>query len=122
MEFLEQAADVALVVTDAELFFNDPGDAGAGPDFSPEAVSLCPVPKELGDQSFLGFGEFRRMAGSGSCPQGGGATFLGVSEPTAHGSLGNVQGLRNVALIPASLFQVQRPQPPPFTPVTRDKV
>jgi hypothetical protein len=32
VQFLEQPADVALVVADVELLLDDPGDAGAGPD------------------------------------------------------------------------------------------
>ena len=35
-----------LVVADAELLLDNLGDAGAGPDLTPEAVSLRPVPEE----------------------------------------------------------------------------
>jgi hypothetical protein len=36
-----------LVVADAELLLDNLGDAGAGPDLTPETVSLRPVPEEL---------------------------------------------------------------------------
>ena len=52
-QFLEQPADVVLVVADAELLLDDRGDAGAGPDLAPEAVGLRAVPEELRDQALL---------------------------------------------------------------------
>ena len=52
-QFLEQTANVVLVVADAELFLDDQGDAGAGPDLAAEPVSLRPVPEEFRDETFL---------------------------------------------------------------------
>ena len=53
MQLLEQAADMVLVVTDMELFLDDLSDAGTGPDSAADAVSLGPVPQELGDHALL---------------------------------------------------------------------
>jgi hypothetical protein len=49
-------------IADAELFFDDYGDAGAGPDLAMEPVSFRPMPHELRDEAFLLGGELRRMA------------------------------------------------------------
>src|SRR6185437_8095073 len=102
--------------------FEDPSDAGTGPDVAEETVGLGPMPEELGDQTLLSLGEFGRMARARPRPERLCSAFMGASEPTAHGVLGNVQGFGNVSLIPALLFQVQRPQPPPLTPVMRKEL
>src|SRR5262245_43209134 len=79
-----------------------------------EAVGLRGVPEELGDQALLGSGELGRVAGRRPRPQRLGAALAGAGEPTADGLLGDAQGRGGVALMPASLLQVQRPQPPPL--------
>src|SRR5262249_47466686 len=52
-EFLEPAGAMALVVGDPELLLTHLGDAGTGPDLTPEPVSLGTMPEELGDQPAL---------------------------------------------------------------------
>ena len=81
-QFLEQAADVDLVVADAEFLLDDAGDAGAGPDPAAEAVGLRPVPEELRDQALLGIGELRRAPRSGAGEQAR-AAAAGAREPAA---------------------------------------
>src|SRR5205823_5895938 len=92
-QFLEQAPDVGLVVADAELVLDDPGDASASPDLSAEAVGLRPVPEEFGDQPFLRVGELGRAARCRTGEQGPGAAIAAASEPTTDGLFGDVQGL-----------------------------
>ena len=113
---------MALVVADAELLLDDRGDAGAGPDLASEAVGLRPVPEELRDQPLLGVGQLGRAARPGPGEQGLGAAVAGACQPAADGLLADAQRLGDVPLIPALLLQVQRPQPPPLTPVSRDVI
>src|SRR6266568_759941 len=62
MQVLEQTPDMVLVVRDAELFVDDEGDAGAGPDLPAQPVSLRPVPEELWDLALLSRRELGRPA------------------------------------------------------------
>src|SRR3989440_12557883 len=92
-QLLQQPADVTPVVADAELLFDDSGDAGGGPNLTAEAVGLRPVPEELGDQVLLAGRELGRRASPGLGPEGLGATRAGTGEPTADSFLGDIQGL-----------------------------
>ena len=65
VQFLEQPADVALVVADAELLLDHLGDAGTGPDLTPKPVGLRAMPEELRDQALLSGREFGRASGAG---------------------------------------------------------
>src|SRR5262249_20219501 len=58
VQFLEQASDMTWMVANAELFFDDQGDAGAGPDLAGESVGLRSMPEEFRDQPLLTVGEF----------------------------------------------------------------
>ena len=117
VQLLEQPADVALVVADAELLLDDLGDAGAGPDLAAEAVGLRPVPEELRDQPLL----LRQSVGGRGPGRGGNEgprdRLVGGGEPPADGWFGDAQSLGDVPLRPALLLQAQRPQPPPLLPV-----
>ena len=113
---------MVLVVVDTELLLDDAGDAGAGPDVTAEAVGLRPVPEELWDHALLGGREFGRVAWRGPCQERLGTAVAGGSEPTADGLLGDAQGIADLTLAPALLFQKQRPQPPPLSPVNWDEV
>src|SRR5262249_19094681 len=117
----EQPADVPLVVANTELFLDDASDAGTGPDLPSGAISLRPVPEELWDAAFLVGGELGRMARRGPRPESLAARAAGTGEQAADRYLGGTEGLGDVALIPALLLQVQRPQPPPLTPAIRSE-
>ena len=82
VQFLEQPADVVLVVADAELLLDDLGDAGTGPDLAAEAVGLRAVPEELRDQTLLRGREFGRAAGSRA----------GAGPPARRGGRGRANG------------------------------
>src|SRR5262249_44119785 len=47
VQFLEQPADMVLVVAAPKLFFNDLRAAGTGPDLTAKSVSLRAMPEEL---------------------------------------------------------------------------
>ena len=111
---------MAFVVADAELPLDDLGDAGAGPDLAAEAVRLRPMPQELGDRTLLPGREPRRVPRRGSRPEHLRAKVPGVGQPAAHGDLGDVEGLGDIALIPALSLEAQRAEPPPFTTLRRD--
>lgn len=119
-QVLEEPADVTLVIADAELPLDDLGDAGAGPDLAAEPVRLRPVPEEFGDQPPLLGGEPRRGPRCGASPERLGAVGPGVGQPAADRNLGNIQGLGDIALIPAPSLEVQRPEPPPLEAFRRD--
>ena len=86
MQFLEQSADVALVVADTELLMDDLGDAGAGPDLAAEAVSLRPVPEELRDEPFL-LGGQPTVAARGGWERRASGRLVGSGQPMADGWL-----------------------------------
>src|SRR5262249_12276758 len=121
-QFLEEPGHVALVVVNTELFLDDPGDAGAGPDVPAEAVGLRPVPEEFREQTLLGGRELGRVAWRGVRPQRLGTTVAGADEPTADGLLGDAQGVADVALIPARPLEDHSPQPSPLAPDVWDEV
>lgn len=122
VQFLEQTPDMPLVVADAELLLDDPGDAGAGPHLATKSVGLRPMPEELGDHVFLGVRQPGRVARCWVGQPCLATTMTGASEPSADRLPGGAQGLGDDPLIPAFLFQVQGLQPPPLTPVMRDEV
>ena len=119
LQFLQEPATVPLVVADAEFLFDNLGDTAASPDLAAEAISLRPVPEELGDQALLRVGEHGRAAWDGLRAQHLGAASADASEPMTDGDLGDAQGLGNSALTPALMLQLQGPQPPPLTPVSK---
>src|SRR5438128_2642119 len=118
-QFLQQPTNMVLMVTNAKLFLDNPTDTGTGPNFTAEAVRLWPMPKKLRDQPLLNGRKLRWMPWHRVCQQHIGSTLAGTGQPTADRLLRDSQGRSDVALIPPLLFQVQRPQPPPFTPRTR---
>ena len=81
-----------------------------------------PCQRNSGIRRFCAGESLGGRPGTGPGPQGLRAAVAGAGEPTADGHLGDAQGLGDVALRPALLLQVQRPQPPPLAPVTRDEV
>ena len=101
MQFLEQPADVVLVVADAELLLDDLGDAGTGPDLAAEAVRLRAVPEELRDQTLLSGRELGRASGTGAGAQGLRAAVADTSEPTADAHRRDAQRLGDVPPRPA---------------------
>jgi hypothetical protein len=120
---LEQTRHVALAGGDAELLLDHFDHPSAGPELTPEAVGLRAVPQEVGDQALLGRGQF----GSRSRRWPGKQCFRPLAacrgQPPTHRPFCDVQGDRDVALLPALLFhQVQRLHPPPFLPVMRCEV
>src|SRR5207249_3070206 len=122
VQFLEQPTDVVLVVADAELLLDHSGDAGAGPYFTPEPVSLRPVPKELRDQPLLRGTEFGRGSGAGVGAQSLQPAVTGASEPAADAHRGDAERLGDVVPGPALLIQVQRSKPPPLKPVSGKEI
>ena len=118
-QFSQQSTDMIFVVAHTEFFFDNSGDAGAGPNFAAKPISLRSVPEKLWNQILLGRRQLRRMARRGLGTQRFGPTFAGPRKPAADRFLRDTKGFSNVTLIPAVLLQVQRPQPPPLAPVVR---
>src|ERR1700722_3933406 len=52
-QFLQQAADVAFVIADAELLLDDLRHPSTGPQLTTEAIGLRSVPEEFRNQSLL---------------------------------------------------------------------
>src|SRR5262249_43710769 len=121
-QLLEQLADVALVVADAELLLDHPGDAGTGPDLPPEPVCLRAMPKELGDEALLSDGELGRRARAGVGAQALRPAVAGTCEPAGNAPGGDAQSLGNVPAGPTSTLQVQRTEPPPLQAVSRQEI
>jgi hypothetical protein len=46
VQFLEQPADVVLVVADAKLLLDHLGNAGTGPHLTPEPIGLRAMPED----------------------------------------------------------------------------
>ncbi len=46
-EFLREPRDLAFVIGDTELFFDNLGDASTGPDLAPKAIGFRPVSEEV---------------------------------------------------------------------------
>ena len=105
------------MVADAELLLDDLGDAGAGPDPTPEAVSLRPVPEELWDQSLLLRRQPTVAAWSGVGTKSIRATPFSSGKPLADGWPRDAKSLGDGPLRPAFMLQAQRPHPPPLLPV-----
>ena len=81
LQFLQEPANVPLVVADAEFLFDNLGNTATSPDLAAEAISLRPVPEELGDQALLRVGELGRAAWDGLRAQHLGAASADASEP-----------------------------------------
>lgn len=122
VQFLEQPADMALMVADPELFLNDPSDAGTGPDIPPKAVRLGTMPEELGDQTFLRRRELGRVPRTGTSAQGLGPAIADTGEQTTDAHRGDAQRLGDVLPRPALLLQMPCSKPPPFEPVSRKEI
>jgi hypothetical protein len=105
---------VALVVADAELLLDDPGDAAAGPQLAAEAVRLGPMPQEVRQQAQLGVSQLGGAAGDGPGAEGVGPALGRGRELGANGGLGRAEGSSDVALLPAELFQPQGLHAPPL--------
>src|SRR5262249_55618874 len=117
LQFLEQPADMVLVVADADLLLDDAGHAGTGPDLAPEAIRLRPMPEKLGDQTLLSGREVGRGPAMGASAQGIGPAVADLSEPTADADRGGAESLGDVLARPALTLQVQRSKPPPLKPI-----
>src|SRR6185437_1361715 len=116
-EFLEQAADVILVVADAELLFDDEGDSGAGPYLAAEAVSLRAMPEELQDEALLFGGQAGDTARGRAGTKGLDSVAFGDGEPAADSGARDAERLGDRPLGPALVPQLHRPHPPPFLPI-----
>ena len=73
VKLLEQAGDLALVISDPEFLLDHLGDTGARPDLAPEPVSLRTMPQELRNQTTLRERESRWVTRSGMGAEGLGA-------------------------------------------------
>lgn len=78
---LERAFDMPFVVANAELLFNDLGDACANPDLAAEPGGIRPVAQELRDRPPLAVGQLRRMTWTRVGDRGLPITLTGESEP-----------------------------------------
>ncbi len=116
-QFLEPTSDMVLMVTDAELLLDDPGDAGTGPDLAAEALGFGPVPQELGNPSLLRGGQLGLGSGTGRGPKSFHPGISATAEPAADGHLGDIQGVGDVLLNPALWFQLPGAQTSPFHPI-----
>ncbi len=72
-----------LVIGDAELLFDDLGDAGASPDLATEAVCFGAVPQEVGDEAQLIRFELGGGAGMLSREQSGRTLTASLRDPMA---------------------------------------
>src|SRR5205085_924804 len=116
-DLLEDARDMAGVVVGAELFFDDLGDAAAGPEVTPEAVGLGTVPEAVGDQVALPGEQLPGRPGSQAGPQGIRTAVAGGSQPMTDRQAGDAQGLSDGALGPALLTQLPGTHAPPLPPI-----
>ena len=110
---------MVFVVVDAELFPDDTGDAGAGPDLAAETVSLRTMPEELGDEVLLLVGQSGDTTGGGMGAKRVSSVSFGDSQPAADGRLRDTESRRDPTLRPTVVAQAQGPHPPPFLPVPK---
>jgi len=117
-EFLREQRDLAFVIGDTELFFDNLGDSSTGPDLARKAICFRPVSEEVWDQS----GPLRfkpgRAAGNRLCVQRVGPIAMSPSQPTADSSLASIESSGNLTLVPAGLLQMSGSQTPPLPPIS----
>ena len=120
-QFLQKPGDVTLVVGDAELLFDDLGDAGTGPDLAAKAVGFRPVRKEVGDETQLIRFELGGKAKVGSA-SGADRTFAARRRnPPAYRPLGDTEGDGDLPLLPTELLEAPGLHSPPLSPVLRGR-
>ena len=111
---------MVFVVRDTELPFKYFGYPSTSPEFTTKPVGFRSVPKKVRNQAFLPWCKLAGMPRRTMMEQCIGSTLSSSHQPFADGCFRDVQGLRNVPLLPTSLFQLQRPQPPPLFPIMRN--
>src|SRR5467141_1222199 len=119
-QFLQQAGNVVFVIRDTELPLKYFGHPSTSPEFAPKSVGFRPVPKKVWNQALLSWRQLGRMARRTMMEQCIGAALSCSRQPLADSRLRDVQGLRNVPLLPTALLQLQRSQPSPLFPIMRN--
>jgi hypothetical protein len=118
-QFLPKPGDVTLVVGDAELLFDDLGDAGTGPDLAAKAVGFRPVRKEVGDETQLIRFELGGRAEVGSREQRSRTFAARRRNLPAYRPLGDTEGDGDLPLLPTELLEAPGLHSPPLSPVLR---
>ena len=118
-QFLQKPGDVTLVVGDAELLFDDFGDAGTGPDLAAKAVGFRPVRKKVGDETQLIRFELGGRAEVGSREQRSRTFTARRRNPPAYRPLGDTEGDGDLPLLPTELLEAPGLHSPPLSPVLR---
>ena len=108
---------MTLVIRNAELLFDNLGDASASPDLATEAVGFCTVPQEIGDEAHLIRIELGRMPGMGSRKQSSRTFIARLCNPPAHGSFGDAKSGCDVPLLPTELDEFPCAHSLPFPQV-----
>jgi hypothetical protein len=118
-QFLQKPGDVTLVVGDAELLFDDLGDAGTGPDLAAKAVGFRPVRQEVGDETQLIRFELGGRAEVGSREQRSRTFAARRRNPPAYRPLGDTEGDGDLPLLPTELLEAPGLHSLPLSPVLR---
>jgi hypothetical protein len=100
VEFLQEPGDMALVIANAELLFDDLADSSTGPDLAEKAVGLRAVSEKVGDQAHLFRFESRGTPRNGLSEQPDRSIETGPSHPPTDGRLADIERDGDFGLAP----------------------
>lgn len=118
-QLLQETRYVTLAVGDAELFFENLGNAGACPDIAAKTIGFGAMPQEVGHESSLRVGPPGRASRNRLRQQGVRSLSVGGGQPAADSGFRGAQGGGDVSLRPAPLAQVPGLHTPPLSAVER---
>lgn len=99
-QLLQNPRYVPGMILNTEFILQDRCNTFAIPAFSAKAISFCPMPEKIWNQSFLSRGQTRRTTGSRMCQKRLRPLKLAPFHPASHRSRGHVQNLSDSGMLP----------------------